>query len=431
MGVLETGMLMFVLLVVLLLIGVPVAVVLGSVSLAWILISGMPLRTMASAMYGNINLFVLMAIPFFIMAGEVMNKTGITDRLMTFANMIVGRFRGGMAQANIYTSLLFAGITGAAISDVSALGSVYIPAMEKQGYTRSFSAMITAASSIVGPIIPPSIVIVIYGSVTTVSIGGMFTAAIIPGFIIGISQSILVGVMGKRWNLPKVDVKFDGKEFFQSFKAASLAVIMPVIIIGGILGGIFTPTEAAAVAVLYALVLGFFVYRTLHLRDLMGLGAVTLRISATLYFIIGVAGALGWIIARVNLPKYLAEFFLSLSDNPSTIFVLVMILMMFVGTWLENGPAIVILAPILAPMMESVGVHPLHFGTLMIISLCVGLITPPLGVCLFAASSVGKVKFEAIVKEIWPFIIVDCVVIVLLIYVPSLTLYLPKVFGFM
>lgn len=420
----------FLVLIVLLLIGVPVAISLGVVSLAWVLVAGSNLQMVAARVYASMDQFVIMALPFFILAGEIMNYSGITDRLIAFVNQIVGRVRGGLAQANIYTSLLFAGITGAAISDVSALGSVFIPAMEKQGYTRKFSAMITAASSIVGPIIPPSNIIVIYGAVTGTSIGAMFAGAILPGLFLGVAMSMMVAAMSKKKNLPKVQQPFVVKEFFSTLKGTVLALLMPAIIIGGILGGIFTPTEAAAVAVFYALVVSVFIFRSITGKQLIQAFKNTLRTSAMLFFIFGVGGILGWIITRTNLPVIMTKFFLSLSENPNVIFVLVVFLLVFVGTWLEVGAACIILGPILAPMMASLGFEPVHFGVVMIVTLNLGLITPPLGVCLFAAVGVGKVRFEEIVQEIWPFIILDVIVILVLVFVPEITLFLPKLLGF-
>jgi tripartite ATP-independent transporter DctM subunit len=296
------AILMFLLLVVLLLLGMPVAIVLGVVSVLFLIFSGQPLQMVPSKIYSEMNAFVLMAIPFFILAGEIMNKTGITDNIIKFVNNIVGRFRGGLAQANIFTSILFAGITGAAVSDVSALGSVFIPAMEKQGYKRSFSATLTAASSIIGPTIPPSIIIVMYAAVTQVSVGGLFAATIIPGLILGISQSIYVIIISRYYNFPKFEIKLSLKEFAISFKDSILALITPFIILGGILGGVFTPTEAAAIAVLYALILGVFIYRSMSLKDIYSVTHYTVRISAILLFIIGVAGILGWIISLIGLP---------------------------------------------------------------------------------------------------------------------------------
>ena len=425
-----TSVIFFAILVLLLLLGFPVAISLGLVSVAWMFSVGSSMQIAATRVFASIDSFVLMGLPFFILAGEIMNSSGITDRIIRFVNIIIGRARGGLAQANIFTSLLFAGITGAAISDVSALGSVFIPAMEKQGYKRPFAAMITAASSIVGPIIPPSIIIVTYCAITQNSIGAFFSAAIVPGIIVGVSMSIMVAVIGKKRNFPKVEEKFSFKELLLTFKDTILAIMMPLIIIGGIITGVFTPTESAAFAVFYALLVSVFIFRSMNLSKLYEAMRNTIRTSAILFFIFGVAGILGWIIARINLPIILAESFLEISDNTTILFLLIVLLLMFVGTWLETGASVIILAPILAPMMTQLGIHPIHFGVVMIVTLNVGLITPPLGVCLFAAAGVGKVSFESICKEIWPFIILDLVVIILLVLFPELSLYIPRMLGF-
>lgn len=423
--------LMFTMLIGLLMLGLPVAISLGLMSATWVLTAGRDLSMIASRMYSGIDQFVLMAIPFFCFAGEIMNQSGITDRMIQFVNYVIGRFRGGLAQANIYTSLLFAGITGAAVADVSALGTVFIPAMEKQGYTRRFAATVTAASSIVGPIIPPSIIIVIYGAVTGVSIGAIFAAAIIPGFILGLSMSIYVALVARRRNFPKVEQPFELKAFLASFKDSILALIMPIIIVGGILGGVFTPTEAAAVSVFYALVVGIFVYRSVNFKVIYRATINAIRISGMLFFIIGLAAILGWILARLNLPQTIAHLLVNLSDDPNLIFLVVVALLIFIGTWLETGTSCIILAPILAPAMKIVGIEPVHFATVMIVALNIGLITPPLGVALYAAVVVGNVPFEEACKELWPFLVVDLVVLVLLVYLPVLMLFMPRLLGFL
>ena len=425
-----TPLIMFGVMIFLLLAGLPVAIMLGVVSTTWVMASGRSLQMIASRMYAGIDTFVLMAIPFFCLAGEIMNRCGITDRLIQFVNFIIGRVRGGLAQANIYSSLLFAGITGAAVADVSALGSVFIPAMERQGYTRKFSAMITAASSIIGPIIPPSIIVVVYGAVTGVSVGTMFAACTIPGVIIGLSMSILVAGIARRRDFPKTEEPFELKAFAICLKDSILALVMPIIIVGGIFSGVFTPTEAAAVAVFYALVVGVLVYRTVTVKGIIDSLYSAMRTSAMLFFIIGFANILGWIISRVQLPETIAQFMLTLSSNPKILLLLVVALLLFVGTWLEITASCIILAPILAPVMEQVGIHPVHFAVVMVVSLNIGLITPPLGVALFAAVGVGKVSFEEVVTELWPFLALDALVMLLLVFIPELSLIVPRLIGF-
>jgi tripartite ATP-independent transporter DctM subunit len=425
-----TAIIMFSLMIFLLLAGLPVAIMLGVVSTAWVMAAGSSIQMIASRMYAGIDLFVLMAIPFFCLAGEIMNRCGITDRLIKFVDFLIGRVRGGLAQANIYSSLLFAGITGAAVADVSALGSVFIPAMEKQGYTRRFSAMITAASSIIGPIIPPSIIVVVYGAVTGVSVGTLFAACMIPGVIVGLSMSAFVAAMARKRNFPKIEEPFELKGFVLCLKDSILALIMPLIIIGGIFSGLFTPTEAAAVSVFYALLIGAVVYRTVTVSSVIKSTYNAMRTSAMLFFIIGFANILGWVIARVQLPETIANFMLSMSNNPTILLLLVLALMLFVGTWLEITASCIILAPILSPVMVQVGIHPVHFAVVMIVALNVGLITPPLGVALFAAVGVGRVPFEELVRELWPFFVLDVLVLLLLVFIPELSLMVPRALGF-
>jgi tripartite ATP-independent transporter DctM subunit len=425
-----TPMIMFGCMIVLLLAGLPVAIVLGVISTAWVAAAGRSIQMIASRMYAGIDVFVLMAIPFFCLAGEIMNRCGITDRLIQFVDFIIGRVRGGLAQANIYASLLFAGITGAAVADVSALGSVFIPAMEKQGYTRKFSAMITAASSIIGPIIPPSIIVVVYGAVTGVSVGTIFAACMIPGVIVGLSMSAFVAVIARKRNFPRNEEPFEIKGFMLCLKDSVLALIMPGIIIGGIFSGVFTPTEAAAVAVFYALVVGVVFYRSVTFSNIVASVYNAMRTSSMLFFIIGFANILGWVISRVQLPEMIAHFMLTLSSNPKILLLLVVGLLLFVGTWLEITASCIILAPILAPVMAKVGIHPVHFAVVMVVALNIGLITPPLGVAIFAAAGVGNVSFEDLVSELWPFLTLDILVILLLVFIPQLSLAVPRLLGF-
>ena len=422
--------LMFSLLIGLILLGMPVAFSLGIISTSWVMIAGRGIRIVAARVYDGMDSFTLLAVPFFILAGEIMNKSGITERLIRFVNFIVGRVPGGLAQANIYTSVLFAGISGAAISDASALGTVFIPAMEKEGYSRSFSAMVTAASAIVGPIIPPSIMMIIYSGVTGISVGALFAAGFIPGMMLALGMSILTYFYALKRKYPKHEVAFTLKEFLLYFKDAFLALMTPVIIIGGILFGVFTPTEAAAVTVFYALVLGVFVYRKVKPRDILDAMKNTIRVSSMLLFIIGVAMIFGWITARLRIHRLVLEALLTLTTDPALLMFIVIGIFVFVGTWLEPAVSIAILVPLMLPVMEQIGVHPLHFAIVTIVTLCVGLITPPLGTVLYGVVAVGKIKFEKVVREIWPYLLVDFAVILILAYSPQVTLFLPRLLGF-
>ena len=422
-------LLYFLLLIALMFIGLPVAIAIGATASIWVVASGLPLIIIPDKFFAGMDAFVLMAIPFFMVAGEVMNRSAVTNKLIDFSNFLVGRFRGGLAYVNIVASLIFAGITGAAVADVSALGTIFIPSMERDGYKRSYAAAVTAASSIVGPIIPPSIVIVVFGAITNTSVAAMFAAAIIPGLLIGLIQCVVVFVQAKKNNFPKQHVDFTTAKFFTSFKDAALALILPMIILGGILFGITTPTEAAAIASLYAIILGVFVYRKLKVSDFLLICKRATYQYTSLLVIMGSAAILGWILSRSQAHVALVKLLFGVSQNPKIILVIVLLFLLFVGTWLETNATIVLLAPTLTAAMKLIGYGPIHFGTLMILTVNIGLITPPLGVCLFAASGTGNVSVEAIVKEIWPYITASVVVLFLAAMFPQIVYFLPRLLG--
>lgn len=424
-----TGALLLSGFLVLLLIGMPIAWVLGIISTIWVQLSGIDLSIVPSRIQYGINSFVLMAIPFFIMAGAVMNKVGITDRLVHFCNMIFGRWRGGMAHVCIYAEMIFAGITGSALADIAALGTVFIPPMVKQGYKKAWSVANLCNTVIIGPIIPPSIIVVIYGSTTGTSIGGLLLGCAVPGILMGVGQSIYIALIAKRKNLPKVPVKTTPQEFAKGSIAALPALFMPLVILGGIFTGVVTPTEAAAVAVLYALFVGIFVYRSINTRDLIDVCISTARESAGLYFIIGVSSILGWMLAKMGTAVAVTNYFLSITTNPNIMMLLMLLVLAFMGTWLDATAIIILIAPIIAPMMQTLGFDPIQFGCVFIITVCFGMITPPLGVVLFAGSSISKVRMEDIVKELWPFMILDIALILLFAFVPEISLWLPRMAG--
>jgi C4-dicarboxylate transporter DctM subunit len=424
-----TLILYFLLLILLMFIGLPVVVAIGATASIWIIASGFPLTIIPDKFFAGMDSFVLMAIPFFMVAGEAMNRAGVTEKLINFANFLVGRFRGGLAYVNIVASLIFAGITGAAVADVSALGTIFIPSMEKEGYTRGYAAAVTAASSIIGPIIPPSIVMVVYGAITNTSVAALFAGAIIPGVLIGVIQMGVVFIQARRRNFPQEQIDFTPKKFFLSFRAAVLALIMPLIILGGILFGITTPTEAAAIAALYAFILGVFVYRTLSVRKFLHIFRGATYQYASLLVIMGAASILGWVLSRSHAHTVLLNLVFGVTQNPTAILFIVLGFLLFVGTWLETNATIVLLAPTLAAAMQVIGYHPVHFGIIMTLAVNIGLITPPLGVCLFAASATGKISVEAIVAEIWPFIGASVVILVIVALFPGVSTFLPKLLG--
>lgn len=380
--------------------------------------------------YNGIDSFPLMAIPFFMLAGELMNRGGITLRLVEFAQAMMGHFRGGLAHVNILSSMLFAGLSGSAVADTSALGSMLIPAMQKQGYTRKFAAAITAASSVIGPIIPPSGIMIIYAYVMGESVAALFLAGIVPGILVGLGLMIMVKFMADKYDFPVATHKYSWGARGQASLKAFFPLMTPVIILGGILAGVFTPTEAAAVAVAYALIIGLFVMRTLKLSDLpdvMGRAGIT---SAVVLLLVGAAMAFKTVVSLSHAPEAMAEFVLGLTSNPLILLFLINLLLFVVGMFLDAGPAIIILGPILGPIFVNLGVDPIHFAIIMSVNLTVGLATPPMGLVLFVASSVSGERVEAISKAILPFLAVEVVVIFLITYIPALSMTIPRLTGF-
>jgi len=388
------------------------------------------IKLLPQRLFLGINQFPLLAIPLFLLAGEIMNVGGITRRLVRFANVLVGHFRGGLAQVNILASILFAGLSGSAVADTSALGSILIPAMEKDGYSTRFAAAVTAASSVIGPIIPPSIIMVIYGLVMSTSVAGLFLSGFVPGLIMGGGMMIVTAIIARKRNFPKRESRASFKEMWQAFRGAFLPLLTPVIILGGILSGVFTPTEAAGAAVAYALFLSMVVLRTLKLKDLVGLFYRTGVASAAILFVVGTATVFGGIVTLSGLPVKLGNWVFSITDNIYVLLFLINLLLLFAGMFLDASPAILILGPILAPTMMKLGVHPLHFAIIMCVNLTVGLATPPLGLILFVASSLTKLQVLDIAREMIPFLAVHIVVIFLITYLPFLSMTLPKLAGF-
>lgn len=380
--------------------------------------------------YNGMDSFPLMAIPFFMLAGELMNRSGITMRLVEFSQALIGHLRGGLAHVNVMSSMLFAGLSGSAVADVSALGSMLIPAMEKQGYSRKFSAAITAASSIIGPIIPPSGIMIIYAYVMGESVAALFLAGIVPGLLIGGSLMGLVWLMADRWDLPRATRRATWGERRQASLKAIWPLLTPVIILGGILGGVFTPTEAAAVAVGYAFFIGLFVLRSLSLRDIPDVLNRAGMTSAVVLLLVGAAMAFKTVASLSHTPELLAGIILGLSDNPLILLLLINILLFIVGMFLDAGPAIIILGPILGPIFTAMGVDSVHFAIIMAVNLTVGLMTPPMGLVLFVTASVSGLKVETVARAVLPFLAVEVIVIFLITYFPAICLTVPRLAGF-
>ena len=416
---------------VLLALGLPIALVMLLSSTAYFLFSGnlLFLRMLPEKIFTGIDVFVLMAIPFFLLTGEIMNKAQLTDRLFDFCNMIVGRVRGGLAQVNVVSSMLFAGVTGVALGDIASQGRMFIYAMERQGYDRPFSAAITAASALMGAIIPPSTIIIVYCAVTNVSVGAMFAAAILPGILMTVVQMAQVQWISWRKQYPKVEVEVTPRKLLFGFRDAFFAIIMPVIMIRGIILGWFTPTEAAAACVVYSLIIGFFFLRTLKLGDLGPILSTASMDTARLFFIIAGASAMSWVFAMENLPMVVKTMLAGVSHDVVTVVLIINLFFLFCGMWLDASIAIILFAPVVTPLALAAGLHPVQLGIMLIVNCVLGLITPPVGNVLFAVANIAKIGIGSLSRALLPYIISGALILLLIGLWPDLTMALPRHFG--
>jgi tripartite ATP-independent transporter DctM subunit len=385
-------------------------------------------KIMIQRNFAGINQFALLAIPLFILAGELMNRGGITERLVNFARTLVGSFHGGLAQVNILSSIMFAGLSGSAVADTSALGAILIPGMEKDGYPKDFSAAVTAASSIIGPIIPPSIIMIVYSYIMEVSTGALFAAGVLPGITMGFALMVMTSYLARRRGYPR-QPRATMKETVQAGRSSFLPLLTPVIILAGILFSIVSPTEAAIIAVAYALFLSLFILRTLRFRELSGIFGRAGLSASIILLVIGSAAMFGWVLTITRVPQDLAAMILDFTGNPYVFLFIANILLFIVGMFLDAGPAILILGPILGPTLAQLGINPTHFAIIMCLNLTVGLATPPFGLVLFAASTVTKLQVSTIVRAMLPYYLVHFAVILLITYWPALSLTLPKLLG--
>ncbi|HDZ74851.1 TRAP transporter large permease [Aurantimonas sp. C2-6-R+9] len=416
---------LFVLVLVLIMVGVPVAIALAGSSAMFILIEGrVPDVVVIHRMINGVDSFPLLAIPFFILAGNLMNTSGITERIFDFAKAIFGWMRGGLGHVNVGASVIFAGMSGAAVADAGGLGAIEIKAMRDANYDPGFAVGITAASSTIGPIIPPSLPMVIYGVVAGASIGQLFAAGFVPGLLMAVSLMVMIALYA-RWRKYPIDQAFSFTVLWSTFKRAFLSLLTPLIIVGGILSGAFTPTEAAIAACAWAMILGLFVYRTLTLKRFLRVSFDTIETTSVVLFIVAAASIFAWILTSNRAPEQFAALILTISDNPWIVLLLINLILLVVGCFLETVAAITILTPVLLPIAIKMGIDPVHFGVIMVLNLMIGLLTPPIGMVLYVLSRVSGVPFERCVTATAPFLIPLFAVLLLITFVPALTMWLP------
>ncbi len=416
---------LFITFIVLLLLNVPIAFCLFISSTLALFFEGIPLVSVVQRAVTATDSFTLLAIPFFMLAGNLMGVGGISSRLIKFANALVGWLRGGLAHVNVLTSMLFAGITGAAVADTSAVGSMIIPAMKEDGYGDDFSVAVTCSSSVIGVIIPPSIPFVLYGVISGVSIGKLFLGGLIPGVIIGLSQMGISYYKAKKYNYGTVQ-KFSLIGLLKAFKESFAALLTPVIILGGIMLGVVTPTEAAIIATIYSLIVGIFVYKELTLKKIPQIIIESAKTTATVMFMIAGAYLFGWVITNAQLPQKIIVLVTSLTNSKQIITILLIVVYLICGMFLDLSAGIILLCPIFLPLVQTVGIDPLFFGVVTVISLGIGLITPPVGACLFIACKIGNIPLEKGAKATIPFIIALLLILLLFILIPSLITVLPN-----
>lgn len=420
--------LFFVVLLVLMLSGMPIAYSLGIASAGYMLMSGTSLAMMAQRMVNGANSFTMLAIPFFFMAGELMNISGVTDKIINMAKALVGHFKGGLAQVNIVASVFFAGVSGSATADTAALGSTLIPKMVEEGYDLDFSAAITVASSCVGPIIPPSITLVLYGILAGEDVGKLLIAGIVPGVIIALFQMVYTHFYAVKMDYPSYP-KATPREMGKAVTSGFSALMMPIIIIGGTLSGVFTPTESAAVAVLYGMIIGFFIYRNLKVPQFYeSLKRVGVQ-SMNNMFILAAAACFSWVLTITKAADVLVNLMLGISTNKYVVMLMILALLMFIGFFMQASQALVVLTPMLLPVVKAVGIDPIHFGIVMVVALTFGGCTPPVGSMLFVVNSITKMGFARLTKAMVPLYIPLLGALLVIAFVPQFSLFLPGLMG--
>lgn len=416
-----------------LLIGAPVIMAIGTAAMAYFFTApGMAgeLMMYAHRLFTGMDSFIYICIPLFMLSGDLMGYIGLMDKVVDFCRLFVGRFRGGLAYVNVLASMMFGGISGSAIADIAALGPIEISMMEKDGYDKELSAALTATTAIQGPVIPPSIPSVMFASLTSVSVGAMFIGGVVPGIMLGLGQIIVLYFLGKKKNFPKSDIRYTPKEAIKTILSSFSAIFMIILILGGIISGIFTATEASAISVLYALILGFVVYRNLTFKDLWEAIKHTTTSSASIFLIIGFTSIISWILAVENVPTMISNLVYSYNISPYLLLLICNIFFLFNGMWVSDSCQLILFAPIFTPIFQSMGVSAVHFGLVMVVNVMIGLITPPYGVGLYTVASVSGCDLKKIVKASLPFTFTCIVILFIITYFPAFVLTLPKLAGY-
>ncbi|WP_164667686.1 TRAP transporter large permease [Virgibacillus doumboii] len=412
-------------------ISVPIAFSLGISTMLAFVMTGDPLDLFAQRLWTGLNKFTLVAIPFFILAGELMGGSGILIRLLDFARLIIGRVKGGLLYINILVSMLFGGINGSAVADTSAVGSMLIPATKKEYKDPEMAAAVTAISSVVGPIIPPSLPMLIYTfAAANVSVAALFAAGIVPGILLGLSLMIVTFFIARKRNYPSDKRKYTFRQIIRILGRFIIAAILPVIMVAGIVGGVATPTEAGCIGILYALIIGFFVTRELTLKETYRALARTIIITAIVMIMIAVGNVATWWLTIQGIPADISMFFQNFTNSAALFLLFMLVLYIFIGFFIEQAAAMIMLVPIFAPLAETYGIDPVHFGIFTVLALGIGLVTPPVGICLFISSSIAKVKLHRVFVVSIPYLVAMFVVLLLITFVPQIYLWLPRMLGF-
>ncbi len=420
--------LLIVLLLCLILLSIPIFLSIGLSTTVAFLMSNLPLFMIPQKMFDGVNSYVLLAVPLFMLAGSLMDQGGMSKRLVNLSESLVGHFRGGLAITSILSSMLFAGVSGSAAADTAAVGSVLIPSMKKKGYNKNFAASIIATGGSIGVIIPPSIPMIIFAFIANISVGKLFLAGVIPGIIIGLSLILLVVFKTRDFEIDDENRKFDFLKFKKAFKDAILALGIPFIVVGGILGGLFTATESAAVAVIYAFVVSGLIYKELSLKKLYKASIYAINTSSIILIIISIATVFSWFLSMNNVQQLLSNTFLLLGDNKYIILLAINLFLLIMGTFVETTASLILFVPVVTPLLNSLGIDPMTYGVMIVTNLAIGMLTPPLGICLMVSSSIAETKILDISKAITPFLLIMIFDLLLITFVPFLTTFLPSVY---